>query len=131
MIRLDLERQFANIIRLYVSDGLGDRFVCKYDAPCIIGAMMPEDERKRLQEFLDEHEDGDADIHGVLTDARLEVTAPEPQHNDLENLQSAFDWPVRGLLGEDPLPARMEKLALKYAPDYLPILKSFHRDKVT
>lgn len=60
---------------------------CRYSAPCILGTLMPEDERGRM--------DAAGGSIGVLLRWGI-VTMPEDQQEDARRLQYAFDdrdWP--------------------------------------
>lgn len=75
---------------------------CSYVAPCVIGAMVPEEVRARL----DDGHDYDSTI-GNLILAGL-VSAPESQAADMALLQKAFDT-------GDNFPAVFAELEAKYA----------------
>lgn len=66
--------------------------ICEYAAPCIIGTLIPEDQRLRLDNHNDELGDnfGEQPQIGSLIDAGL-VEFPEGQRADAEQMQTAFD----------------------------------------
>lgn len=101
MIHLDLTRDLprALAMRDQLIKNLGD---CRYSAPCVIGAMMTEEEREELPE------DYDGALIWLLANNGY-VGIPCDQRIDFRDLQYAFD---KG--DPDYFTSKLDSLASKY-----------------
>ncbi len=86
MIHLDLRRDLTQAAIDAARPNLGK---CKYAAPCIVGAMIPDEaERKRLDAVV---HDGHAEVEIETLVVQGLVSVPDDQREDFARLQCTFD----------------------------------------